>query len=50
MNVINLYTLNFKTKIQKQKNYDFPFVFPFVKLNSKEGKEDDVFFQKKFYF
>ena len=50
MNARSLYTKISKTKIEKLKNDNFPFVFPFVKLNSKEGKEDDVFFQKKIYF
>ena len=41
----------FKTKIKKLENDNFPFVFSFVKLNSKVGKEDNIFFFKNdFYF
>ena len=48
MNNRIFYTKISKAKIQKSKNDDF--VFSFVNLNSKVGKEDDIFFKKDFYF
>ena len=50
MNARSLYTKIFKTKMEKLKNDNFSFVFPFVKSNSKVGKEDANFFKKDFDF
>ena len=48
MNARSLYTKISKTKIEKLKNDNFPYVFPFVKLNSKVGKEDDNILERNF--
>ena len=50
MNARSLYNKILKTRIKRLKIDHFPYVFPFVKLNSKVGKEDAIFFKKVFHF